>query len=127
MALVQSHGMAVGTPAPDFSLPGVDGRTWSLSDFSDAKALVVVFTCNHCPYAIASEDRLVALQRDYESEGVRLVAINPNDARSHPGDSFERMVAAIKFFREHARPESEMDDDSLEAEEGADDGSATQE
>lgn len=96
MALVQSHGMAVGTPAPDFSLPGVDGRTWSLSDFSDAKALVVVFTCNHCPYAIASEDRLVALQRDYESEGVRLVAINPNDARSHPGDSFERMVERAK-------------------------------
>ena len=92
MALVQSNGMAVGTLAPAFSLPGTDGETWSLADFADAKALVVVFTCNHCPYAIASEDRLIALQRDYADRGVRLVAINPNDAVSHPGDSFEKMV-----------------------------------
>ena len=91
MALVSSNGMAVGTQAPPFSLPGVDGQTWSLESFADAKILVVVFTCNHCPYAVAYEDRLVALQRDYGGR-VQVVAINPNDDRSHPADSFERMV-----------------------------------
>jgi len=92
MALEYSKGMPVGTPAPPFSLPATDGRTYSLDDLADAEALVVVFTCNHCPYAKAVEDRLVALQRDYTDRGVQLVAINPNDATTHPEDSFERMV-----------------------------------
>lgn len=91
MALLQSNGMAVGTVAPPFSLPATDGKTYGLADFADAAVLVVIFTCNHCPYAIANEDRLVGLQRAYEGRA-QLVAINPNDARSHPGDSFERMV-----------------------------------
>ena len=91
MAMTQSNSMPVGTPAPPFSLPGVDGQTWSLADFEDAKALVVIFTCNHCPVAQATEDRFVELQRDYADRGVRLVAINSNDATSHPGDSFEAM------------------------------------
>ena len=56
MALMHSKGMPVGTSAPPFLLPGVDGNTWSLDSFADAELLVVVFTCNHCPYAIASED-----------------------------------------------------------------------
>jgi len=93
MALAYSRGMAVGTPAPPFSLPGVDGRSWSLDDFGDARVLVVVFTCNHCPYAKACEDRLVRLQDDMRDRGVRLVAINPNDAASYPEDSFEGMKA----------------------------------
>jgi peroxiredoxin len=84
--------MPVGTPAPPFSLPATDGRTVSLEDFADAKVLVVVFTCNHCPYAKAAEGRLVELQRDFADRGVRLVAINPNDAVSHPDDSFEKMI-----------------------------------
>lgn len=91
MAMTQSNSMPVGTPAPPFSLPGVDGQTWSLADFEDAKALVVIFTCNHCPVAKATEDRFVELQRDYADRGVRLVAINPNDATTHPADSFEAM------------------------------------
>lgn len=91
MALQHSHGMPVGTPAPAFSLPGTDGQTHSLDTYSDAKVLVVVFTCNHCPYAIACEDRLVDIQRDYADRGVQLVAINPNDATRYPGDSFEAM------------------------------------
>ena len=100
MALEHSKGMPVGTKAPPFSLPGTDGQTHSLDDFADAKALVVVFTCNHCPYAKAAEDRLVAIQRDYAERGVQLVAINPNDVSPHPGDSFEKMVerAAAKGF-----------------------------
>jgi peroxiredoxin len=100
MALEHSKGMPVGTVAPPFSLPGVDGRTWSLDDFDGAKALVIVFTCNHCPYAKAAEDRLIAIERDYRDRGVRVVAINPNDAANHPEDSFEAMKvrAAEKGF-----------------------------
>lgn len=96
MALTYSKGMALGTPAPDFSLPGVDGETYSLASFADARALVVVFTCNHCPYAKAAEDRLIEIQRDYAPSGVQLVAINPNDAGSHPDDGFERMKARAR-------------------------------
>jgi peroxiredoxin len=100
MALMHSKGMPVGTSAPSFSLPGVDGKTWSLSSFADAELLIVVFTCNHCPYAIASEDRLIAIQDDYRARGVRVVAINPNDAKKYPDDSFEKMKkrAADKAF-----------------------------
>ena len=85
-----SKGMEVGTPAPPFSLPGIDGKTYALDSFADV--LVVVFTCNHCPYAKAVEDRLIALQRDYAPRGVRLVAINPNDDKAYPEDSFAKMV-----------------------------------
>ena len=100
MALQHSHGMPVGTPAPAFSLPGTDGAVHSLDDFADAKVLVVVFTCNHCPYAIACEDRLVDIQRDYADRGVQLVAINPNDATRYPADNFDAMKvrAAEKGF-----------------------------
>ena len=87
-----SNGMPVGTTAPAFSLPATDGQTYSLDSFADAPILVVVFTCNHCPYAKAVEERLIALQRDYEPRGVRLVAINPNDDERYPDDSFEAMV-----------------------------------
>jgi peroxiredoxin len=91
-----SNGMPVGTPAPGFDLPGVDGTRCSLDSFADAKALVVVFTCNHCPYARAVEQRLVELQRDYAPRGVRLCAINPNDESAYPDDSFANMVARAK-------------------------------
>lgn len=87
-----------GAEAPPFDLPGVDGDRHALDDF-DASALVVVFTCNHCPVAKAYEDRLVALQRDYEGEA-EVVAINPNETENYPEDSFEHMVerAAEKGF-----------------------------
>jgi peroxiredoxin len=100
MAVMHSKGMPIGTPAPPFSLPGVDGKAWSLGSFSDAEILVVVFTCNHCPYAKASEDRLIEIQDDYRDQGVRLVAINPNDDRKYPEDSFASMKerAAEKGF-----------------------------
>jgi peroxiredoxin len=91
-----SNGMAVGTAAPAFDLPGVDGRNHSLASFADARALVVIFTCNHCPYAKAVEDRLIALQRDYLARGVRLCAINPNDEHAYPDDSFAAMVQRAK-------------------------------
>jgi peroxiredoxin len=110
MALTYSKGMALGTPAPPFSLPATDGKTYSLNDFREAKTLVVVFTCNHCPYAMASEDRLIALQRDYADRGVRFVAINPNDDRAYPDDSFDNMVKrakAKKFNFPYLRDESQ--------------------
>ena len=74
--------LAMGAAAPDFALPGVDGREWRLQDFADAKALVVVFTCNHCPTAQAYEERLKTLVSDYQGKGVALVAISPNDPLS---------------------------------------------
>lgn len=100
MPMVNSNMMAPGTAAPAFSLPGADGREWSLVDFEGAKALVVIFTCNHCPVAVATEDRFVEIQRDYEEKGVRLVAINPNDVARYPDDSLEHMKtrAAEKGF-----------------------------
>ena len=112
MALTYSANLLPpGTPAPPFELPGVDGRTWSLDDFSEAKLLVVVFTCNHCPYAKASEQRLVDIQRDYASRGVRLVAINPNDAERYPDDDFEHMkrrAAERGFNFPYLRDESQQ-------------------
>ncbi|WP_240613017.1 redoxin domain-containing protein [Chitinophaga parva] len=92
--------LAIGSPAPDFNLQDVSGKTYSLAAFKNAKVLVVVFTCNHCPTAQAYEDRLIKLTSDYKNKGVAVVAINPNDNKalrldeldfSDLGDSFEDM------------------------------------
>lgn len=83
--------LEIGQTAPDFHLAGVDGRTYSLADFAEAKSLVVVFSCNHCPYVIGSEDRMKRLVADYSPRGMRMVAINANETENHPGDSFEHM------------------------------------
>lgn len=74
--------LPLGAVAPDFNLPGVDGRNWTLKDFADAKILVVVFTCNHCPTAQDYQERIKAIAADYKAKGVALVAINPNDANA---------------------------------------------
>jgi peroxiredoxin len=74
--------LPLGASAPDFNLPGVDGRNWTLKDFSDAKILVVVFTCNHCPTAQDYQERIKSIVADYKSKGVAVVAINPNDANA---------------------------------------------
>jgi peroxiredoxin len=83
----------IGKRAPAFSLKGVDGKTYSLKDYAEKKAIVVVFTCNHCPAAIAAEDRLIQLQKDYAAKGAQIIAINSNEDQGHPLDSFEHMVA----------------------------------
>jgi thiol-disulfide isomerase/thioredoxin len=99
-ALVEPVTLGIGAPAPDFNLPAVDGRNYRLSDFSDAKILVVAFTCNHCPTAQAYEQRIKALAQDYRGKGVALVAISPNDPQAvrldelgytDLSDSFEEM------------------------------------
>ncbi len=74
--------LAIGSKAPDFNLPGVDGKNHSLADYADKDILVVLFTCNHCPTAQAYEDRIQAMYNDYSGKGVALVAISPNDAKA---------------------------------------------
>jgi peroxiredoxin len=71
--------LPIGAQAPDFSLPGVDGKTYSLKDFANAKVLVIIFTCNHCPTAQAYEQRVAQLHAETRDKGVALVAISPND------------------------------------------------
>jgi len=83
--------IALGTETPSFELPGVDGADHSLDDYRDAKLLALVQYCNHCPYVLAWEGRLMALAGDYADRGVRVVAVNSNDAARYPEDSFERM------------------------------------
>ena len=88
--------LEIGQPAPDFNLPGVDGKNYSLASFKPAKVLVVVFSCNHCPAVIGSEDRMVAMYAKYAPKGVAMVAINSNETDNHPDDSFEKMVVRAK-------------------------------
>jgi peroxiredoxin len=83
--------VTLGTEAPQFDLPGVDGQNHSLGSYADADVLVLVQSCNHCPYVQAWEGRLSAIASDYADRGVRVVAINSNDTVSHPEDSFEEM------------------------------------
>lgn len=92
--------LTIGDKAPNFHLPGVDGRLLGLKDFEDKDVVIVMFSCNHCPYVKAYEERFVALQRDYEEKGVVLIAINPNDDKRYPEDSLEnmKMIAKEKGF-----------------------------
>lgn len=97
--------LAIGKTAPAFSLPGVDGKTYTLASFKQAKILVMVFTCNHCPTAQAYEDRLIQMAKDYSGKGVGFVAISPNDPQAvrldelgytDLSDSFEEMKTRSK-------------------------------
>src|SRR6185369_6502381 len=97
MSVADKVGMKNGQAAPDFqNLPGADGKKHSLSDYKGASALVVFFSCNHCPYVQAYEDRIMALQTEFKDRGVRFVAINANDATQYPDDSFDEMVKRAK-------------------------------
>ena len=97
--------LAIGSEAPDFKLQGVDGKTYTLASFKDAKVLVIVFTCNHCPTAQAYEDRIIRLAHDYKERDVDVVAIMPNDPKAISldelgytdiSDSFEEMKIRAK-------------------------------
>ncbi len=89
-------GYAVGDIAEDFSLKNVSGDTVSLSDYKDAKGIIVVFTCNHCPYAQLYEQRIIDLHRNFAPLGYPVVAINPNSPIVAPEDSFEKMQERAK-------------------------------
>jgi peroxiredoxin len=88
--------IAIGDRAPGFELPDTEGNAHNLEQSDGAPATVVVFTCNHCPYALAWHDRIVAAAHDYGARGVRFLAINPNDAERYPGDSYEAMQERVR-------------------------------
>jgi len=93
------EGYAIGDVATDFSLKNVDGSMVSLSDYEGAKGFLVIFTCNTCPYSVAYEDRINALDAKYTSKGVPVIAINPNNPSKKPGDSFAKMKTRAKEKR----------------------------
>jgi peroxiredoxin len=89
--------LELGAKAPDFrDLHGADGKRYSLHSFGDKPVLVVIFSCNHCPYVQAYEDRMIAIQGDYAAKGVQLVAINANDDKAYPEDGYPEMVERAK-------------------------------
>lgn len=96
MALLESLKLPLGTPIIPFELAGVDSKTYTEKSFSDAQVLVVIFTCNHCPYAQAAEPHIIELARNYQPRGVAFVAINANDAIQYPDDSFPAMQQRAK-------------------------------
>lgn len=88
---MDSTVLTLGSKMPDFSLPATDGRTYSSSSFSNAEVLIIIFSCNHCPYVQAYENRIIQIQNKYKEKGVQVVAINSNDAVKYPEDSFSEM------------------------------------
>jgi peroxiredoxin len=91
-----SQGYNVGDKAADFKLKNVDGKHVSLADYPEAKGFTVIFTCNHCPYAKAYEDRIIELDRKYKALGYPVIAINPNDPAINPEDSYDKMIVRAK-------------------------------
>jgi peroxiredoxin len=90
------NGYKIGDIATDFRLKNVDNKMVSLSDFKEAKGYIVIFTCNHCPYAKAYENRIIGLNHKYASKGYPVIAINPNDPKAEPQDSFKGMQLRAK-------------------------------
>jgi len=102
--------LQLSAEAPDFCLPGVDGKEYGLESFKGAEILIVVFSCNHCPAAIGSEDRMIQLHKDYEPKGMAMVSINSNEEQNHPDDSFEKMKERARdkgFAFPYVRDESQ--------------------
>ena len=89
-------GYKVGDNIKDFSLQNIDGKNVSLADYKDSKGFIITFTCNHCPYAMAYEDRILELNKKYAKAGYPVIAINPNDAIQYPEDNFEAMQVRAK-------------------------------
>lgn len=101
--------LQIGDRAPDFALPATDGETYALADFSDARTLVVFFTCNHCPYVLGSDEVTRQTAEKYAAEGVEFVAINSNSERTKPDDDFAHMVQRME---EHKFPWTYLRDQS---------------
>ena len=93
---LNSGGYQIGDVATDFSLKNVNDKMVSLKDFKDAKGFVVIFTCNHCPFAKAYEDRIIAIDKKYKSLGYPVIAINPNNPDVQKDDSFDLMKKRAK-------------------------------
>lgn len=92
----EGDGYKIGDLATDFNLENIDGKMVSLADFSEAKGFIVVFTCNTCPYAVAYEDRIEALNKKYASQGYPVIAIMPNNTNVKPGDNMDAMKTRAK-------------------------------
>lgn len=86
----------IGDKVDDFSLKGTDGKLHSIVSDGGERGTVIIFTCNHCPYAVLYEDRIKALQAEYKQKGIHIIAINPNDPRVVPDDSYENMIIRAK-------------------------------
>lgn len=104
-----SFTLQIGEPAPAFSLPATDGNTYSLADFSEAKVLVIFFTCNHCPYVIGSDENTRYVADQMARQGVQFVAINSNSKHTYAEDDFEHMVARME---QHKFPWTYLYDES---------------
>jgi peroxiredoxin len=104
--------LEIGTSAPSIALPGTDGRTWRLGDWKDSKALVVFFTCNHCPYVLGSDEVTRRTADKFKPSAVTFVAINSNSEQTHPEDDFPHMV---KRMEEEKFPWVYLRDESQEA------------
>jgi len=91
-----AEGLKIGDDAVDFSLKNIDGSMISLANYSNDKGIVVIFTCNHCPFSKAYEDRIIDLHNTYSKKGYPVLAINPNDPISVPEDSFDNMKERAK-------------------------------
>jgi peroxiredoxin len=89
-------GLSIGDYAAEINLLNVDGKMVSYKDYPDAKGFIVIFTCNTCPYAVASEDRIIALDAEFKGQGYPVIAINPNNPAVQPDDTFELMQAKAK-------------------------------
>ena len=88
--------LQLGKKAPDFKVPATDGKTYSLADFAEAKALVVFFTCNHCPFVLGSDEVTRATADRFRGKGVAFIGINSNSEHTHPNDDFVHMVERMK-------------------------------
>ncbi|GGD31195.1 thioredoxin family protein [Flavobacterium orientale] len=94
--VTSEKGYEIGSIATDFTLKNIDNQIVSLRDMKDAKGYIVIFTCNHCPYAVAYEDRIIALDKKYKKLGYPVIAINPNNPEKQKEDSFEKMQVRAK-------------------------------
>jgi peroxiredoxin len=113
---MKGNKLNINDPMPEFkNLPGVDGKKYSSSNFKDMSILIIVFSCNHCPYVKAYEDRMIALQRDYSSNGVQLIAINSNDERNYLDDNFDEMIKRAKAKGFHFKYLRDADQQIAEA------------
>ncbi|NLP59179.1 thioredoxin family protein [Lutibacter sp. B1] len=91
-----SEGYKIGDTATDFKLKNINDKMVSMADFKDAKGFIVIFTCNHCPFSVAYEDRIIALDKKFKEHGYPVIAINPNNPEVSKGDDFESMKVRAK-------------------------------
>ncbi len=96
VSIFAQSGYKINDIAEDFKLKNIDDKMVSMSDFEDAKGFIIIFTCNHCPYSVLYEDRIIALDKKYKKKGFPVIAINPNNPEKQAEDSFDKMKVRAK-------------------------------